>query len=129
MLDLGSGGGGRVGLVAWLRVGQAYGVFHRPVFGLLVSVPRSLSTQPPFATQALIGLKSMGIHFSCQSSLLLEVSDYLQRRKQARKCELQAKKEAREKEKQERQLAREQMKIKRDKDKLLKKVSCKFNFC
>ena len=29
------------------------GVFHRPGFGLLGSVPRSLSTQPPFATQAL----------------------------------------------------------------------------
>ena len=39
--------------MAGLRVGQAYGVFHRPGFGLLVSVPRSLSTQPPFATQAL----------------------------------------------------------------------------
>ena len=127
MLDLGSGG--RAGVVAGLRVGQAYGMFPRPGFGLLVSVPRSLSTQLPFATQALIRLKGMGIHFSCQSSLLLELSDYLQRRKQARKCELQAKKEAREKEKQERQLAREQMKIKRDKDKLLKKVSNKFNFC
>jgi len=46
--------GWRVGLVAGLRVGQAYGVFHRPGFGLLASVPRSLSTQPPFATQALI---------------------------------------------------------------------------
>ena len=45
--------GWRAGLVAGLRVGQAYGVFHRPGFGLLVSVPRSLSTQPPFATQAL----------------------------------------------------------------------------
>ena len=42
------------GLVAGLRVGQAYGVFHRPGFGLLVSVPKSLSTQPPFATQALM---------------------------------------------------------------------------
>jgi len=41
------------GLVAGLWVGQAYRVFHRPGFGLLVSVPRSLSTQPPFATQAL----------------------------------------------------------------------------
>ena len=30
--------------MAGLRVGQAYGVFHRPGFGLLVSVPRSLST-------------------------------------------------------------------------------------
>ena len=39
--------------MAGLRVGQAYGVFHRPGFGLLVSVPRSLSTQPPFATQAI----------------------------------------------------------------------------
>ena len=46
------------GLVAGLRVGQAYGVFHRPRFGLLVSVPRSLSTQPPFATQALISVYS-----------------------------------------------------------------------
>ena len=46
--------GWRAGLVAGLRVGQAYGVFHRPGFGLLVSVPRSLCTQPPFATQALI---------------------------------------------------------------------------
>ena len=27
------------GLVAGLRVGQAYGVFHQPGFGLLVSVP------------------------------------------------------------------------------------------
>ena len=39
--------------MAGLRVGQAYGVFHRPGFGLLGSVPRSLSTQPPLATQAL----------------------------------------------------------------------------
>ena len=46
--------GWRAGLVAGLRVGRAYGVFHQPGFGLLVSVPRSLSTQPPFATQALI---------------------------------------------------------------------------
>ena len=46
--------GWRAGLVAELRVGQAYGVFHRPGFGLLVSVPRSLSTQRPFATQALM---------------------------------------------------------------------------
>ena len=45
--------GWRAGLVAGLQVGQAYGVFHRPLFGLLVSIPRSLSTQPPFATQAL----------------------------------------------------------------------------
>ena len=46
--------GGRAGLVAGLRVGQAYGVSHRPGFGLLGSVPRPFSTQPPFATQALI---------------------------------------------------------------------------
>ena len=50
--------GWRRGLVAGLRVGQAYGVFHQPGFGLLVSVPRSLSSQPPFATQALM-------YFSC----------------------------------------------------------------
>ena len=31
--------GWRAGLVAGLRVRQAYGVFHRPGFGLLVSVP------------------------------------------------------------------------------------------
>jgi len=43
----------RVGLMAGLRVEQAYGVFHRPGFGLLVSLPISLSTQPPFVTQAL----------------------------------------------------------------------------
>ena len=35
------------------------GVSHRPGFGLLGSVPRSLSTQPPFATQALILSYSM----------------------------------------------------------------------
>ena len=44
----------RAGLVAGLRVGQDYGVFHRPGFGSVVPVPRSLSTQPPFATQELI---------------------------------------------------------------------------
>ena len=44
--------GWRAGLMVGLRVGQAYGVFHRPGFGLLVSLPRSLSTQPPFETQA-----------------------------------------------------------------------------
>ena len=46
--------GWRAEIVAGLRVGQAYGVSHRPGFGLLGSVPRSLSTQPPFATQALM---------------------------------------------------------------------------
>ena len=46
--------GWQAGLVAGLRVGQAYGVSHRPEFGLLGSVPRCLSTQPPFATQALM---------------------------------------------------------------------------
>ena len=45
--------GCRARLVAGLWVGQAYGVFHRPGVGSLVPVPRSLSTQPPFATQAL----------------------------------------------------------------------------
>ena len=43
--------------MAGVRVGQAYGVFHRPGFGSLVLVPRSLSTQPPFATQALINFE------------------------------------------------------------------------
>ena len=38
------------GHVAGLRVGQAYGVFHRPGFGLLVPVLRPLSTKPPFVT-------------------------------------------------------------------------------
>ena len=52
------------GLVAGLRVGQAYGVFHRPGLGLLVSVPRSLSTQPPFATQALIKINWLSIIIS-----------------------------------------------------------------
>ena len=42
------------GLVAGLLVGQASRVFHQPGFGLLVPVPRSLSTQPPFAAQALM---------------------------------------------------------------------------
>ena len=36
--------------MAGLRVGQAYEVFHRPGFGLLIPDSRSLSTQPPFAT-------------------------------------------------------------------------------
>ena len=40
--------------MAGLQVVQAYGVSHRPGFGLLGSVPISLGTQPPFATQALI---------------------------------------------------------------------------
>ena len=44
--------------MAGLRVGQAYGGSHRPGFGLLGSVPRSLSTQLPFATQALINVNS-----------------------------------------------------------------------
>ena len=43
----------RVGLVAGLRVGQGYDVFHRPAFGSFIPVPRYLSTQPPFAMQAL----------------------------------------------------------------------------
>ena len=32
------------------------GVSHQPGFGLSVSVARSLSAQPPFATQVLNGL-------------------------------------------------------------------------
>ena len=50
--------GWQAGLMAGLQVGQAYGVSHRPGFGLLGSVPRSLSTQPPFATQALTSFKT-----------------------------------------------------------------------
>ena len=75
--------GWRAGLVAGLRVGQAYGVCHRPGFGLLVSVPRSLSTQPPFATQALtiINVRPMAIsktHCDCydfvlQSKIIVEI--------------------------------------------------------
>ena len=61
--------GWRAGLVAGLRVGQAYGVFHRPGFGLLVSVPRSLSTQPLFATQALNAIKSL-MQLMCDIPLL-----------------------------------------------------------
>ena len=40
----------RVGLVAGLRVGQAYGVFYLPGFGLAVPALWLLGTQPPFAT-------------------------------------------------------------------------------
>ena len=46
--------------MAGLRVGQAYRVFQRPGFGLLVSVPLSVSTQTPFATQALNGRQRVG---------------------------------------------------------------------
>ena len=44
--------------MAGLRVGKAYGVFQRPGFGLLVPVPRSLSTRPSFARQVLIIINS-----------------------------------------------------------------------
>ena len=54
--------GWRAGLGAGLRVGQAYGVSHRPGFGLLGSVPRSLSTQPPFVTQALKSFREAQIN-------------------------------------------------------------------
>ena len=65
----------RAGLVAGLRVGQAYGVFHRPGFGLLGSVPRSLSTQPPFATQALI--QFCKVETNSQFSILLYLSFFI----------------------------------------------------
>ena len=61
--------GCRAGLVAGLRVGQAYGVFHRPGVGSLVPVPRSLSTQPPFATQALTR--------QCEYHLIARFSSYV----------------------------------------------------
>ena len=55
--------------MAGLRVGQAHGVFHQPGFGLLVSVPRSLSTQPPLATQALMHLlRTLNIIDNCKNS-------------------------------------------------------------
>ena len=60
--------GWQAGLVAGLRVGQAYGVFHQAGFGLLVSVPRSLSTQPTFATQALT--TSCRFFFYCHKNLI-----------------------------------------------------------
>ena len=54
--------GWQAGLMTGLWVGEAYGVFHQPGFGLLVSVPRSLSIQPPFATQALKGWYCRNFH-------------------------------------------------------------------
>ena len=68
------GPGWQAGLVAGLRVGQAYGVFHRPGFGLLVSVPRSLSTQTPFATQLLILLVPNG-HLISKSGFAWRAKD------------------------------------------------------
>ena len=61
------------GLLAGLRVGQAGVVFHRPGFGLLIPVPRSLSTQPPFATQALISLNGtiLGLHSRDEADMLV----------------------------------------------------------
>ena len=40
-----------------------------PLFGLLAPVPRSLSTQPPFATQALISLNGTIIIFLQKATL------------------------------------------------------------
>ena len=45
-----AGAGLRAGLVAGLWVGQAYGVFYLPGFGLVVPAPWLLGTQPPFVT-------------------------------------------------------------------------------
>ena len=44
-----AGAGLRAGLVAGLWVGQAYGMFYLPGFGLAVPAPWLLGTQPPFA--------------------------------------------------------------------------------
>ena len=44
------GAGSRAGLVAGLWVGQAYGVFYLPGFGVGGTSPWLLGTQPPFAT-------------------------------------------------------------------------------
>ena len=41
--------GARAGAGAGLRVGQAYGVFYLPGFGLAVPAPWLLGTQLPFA--------------------------------------------------------------------------------
>ena len=55
--------------MAGLQVGQADGVFHQPGFGLLVSVPRSLNTQPPLATQAFMHLlHTLNIIDNCKNS-------------------------------------------------------------
>ena len=43
--------------MAGLQVGQAYGVFHRPGFGLLVSVPRSLHEHPTSICDTGVNLK------------------------------------------------------------------------
>ena len=48
------GAGLRAGLVAGLWVGQAYGVFYLPGFGLAVPAPWLQGTQPPFVTKVLI---------------------------------------------------------------------------
>ena len=51
-------------------------MFHRLGFGLLVSVPRSLSIQPPFATQALNSVFDfMDINFNFFGSLLFMESN------------------------------------------------------
>ena len=57
-------------------------MFHRPGFGLLVSVPRSLSTQPPLATQALIVVKygacwNVGWSFSYSAACSMNVVWFL----------------------------------------------------
>ena len=46
----------RAGLVAGLRVGQAFGMFLLPGFGVAALAPGFLGTQPPCATQALTSL-------------------------------------------------------------------------
>ena len=50
---LGWGSLWQAGLVAGLRVGQAFGVLLLPGFGVSSSSPRFLGTQPLYVTQAL----------------------------------------------------------------------------
>jgi len=51
-LGLGMAGGAR----GWLQVGQAFKVLLLPGLGSAAPAPRFLGTQPPRATQALIGI-------------------------------------------------------------------------
>ena len=61
--------GWQAGLVAGLRVGQAYGVFRQPGFGLLVSVPRSLSTQPFKAFRYRFSICPQQLHYYTEPTL------------------------------------------------------------
>ena len=60
--------------MAGLRVGQAYGVFHRPGFGLLVSVSPQILEHPTsicdtgvinFVTCIKTRIRNLAIYFIC----------------------------------------------------------------